>query len=611
MVKQYGGGDMCGIIGYVGDRPALPILSRGLSNLEYRGYDSAGIALTGPELTVYKKSGEVSALQSILPKSTDHRQGIGHTRWSTHGPPTDENAHPHTDPSGRVAVVHNGIIENYEALREELVGNTFTSGTDTEVIAHLIAAELDGGAAPKAAVEAAVDRLDGTYGLVVTIAGVNELYATRQDSPLVVGHGTDGVFIGSDVTAFLEHTRDVSYLEDGDFAVLSEDGLTLYREGEPVEPVIERLEYEANAAEKSGYDHYMLKEIHEQPRALRQTISGRIDIDKGGVDIDIDLPDAYIDSIEEIQIVACGTSNYAGRYAASLLESVVDVRTTVEVASEYEFTGGRDPWRTLVVAVTQSGETADTLSAIRRAKRAGARTLAVTNTLGSTIVRETDDSVFIRAGPEIGVAATKTFASQVATLTLLAVSIGRTRGTLPYGEATELLESLRQLPNAVQSVLDREAAVKATADEYADSDAFFFIGRQLGRPVALEGALKLKEISYDHAEGFAAGELKHGPIALITESTPVLALLTTGTRPSETLNNVREVAARGAPVIGLATDSKGQSSSLDTELSVPETGMLEPLVANVYLQLFAYHVANKKGRSIDKPRNLAKSVTVE
>ncbi|MFC6874571.1 glutamine--fructose-6-phosphate transaminase (isomerizing) [Halobellus marinus] len=605
---------MCGIIGYIGDRPALPILSTGLANLEYRGYDSAGVALTGAEFSVFKKSGEVSQLQGILPDTTEHQQGIGHTRWSTHGPPTDENAHPHTDCSGRVAVVHNGIIENYDALREELSEHSFGSDTDTEVIPHLIEAELDSGAEPRAAVEAALGRLEGTYGLVVTIAGVDELYATRQDSPLAIGHGDDETFIGSDVTAFLEHTRDVTYLDDGDFAVIDDAGVSIYRDDELVEPSIEQLSYEADAAEKSGYEHYMRKEIHEQPRALRQTISGRLDPENGRVDLEIDLPQEYLRSVEEIQIVACGTSNYAGRYAAALLESAVDVRTTVEVASEYEFVGGRDPWRTLVIAVTQSGETADTLSAIRKASRAGARTLAVTNTLGSTIVRETDESVFIRAGPEIGVAATKTFASQVATLTILAVYIGQTRGTIQYDTAVELVSSLQQLPSAVQTALDREKEVRAVATEFTEKDAFFFVGRHLGRPVALEGALKLKEISYDHAEGFAAGELKHGPLALVTAETPVLAILTNGARPIETANNVKEVQARGAPVVGItsaSTQNAAESLNLHTEFPVPEMGPLEPLVGNVYWQLFAYHVANNRGRSIDRPRNLAKSVTVE
>ena len=600
---------MCGIIGYLGDSEALPILTTGLQNLEYRGYDSAGVALGGDDLTVYRRAGEVEALSSILPASAPQTRGIGHTRWSTHGPPTDENAHPHTDESGRVAVVHNGIIENYEELREQLSDCTFTSDTDTEVIPHLIAAELDAGASPKAAVQQAASQLAGSYAIVVTIASVDSLFAIREDSPLVVGHGTDGTFLGSDVTAFLDHTQRVTYLDDGDLAVIDHDGLSLYRGDQLVDFEVEELEWEADAAEKGGYDHYMRKEIHEQPRALRQTISGRVDTEQGHATLDIELPTEYLDSLEEIQLVACGTSYYAATYAAELFESLADVRTTVEVASEYEFSTSRDPWRTLVIAVTQSGETADTLSAIRTASRAGARTLGVTNTLGSTITREVDDTVFIRAGPEIGVAATKTFASQVATLALLVVLIGRKRGSLSTDRAISVLESIRGLPGAVQQVLDREAVVQETAETYADSDAFFFIGRRLGHAVSLEGALKLKEISYDHAEGFPAGELKHGPLALVTEETPILAVLTDGARPEATLPNVREVQARDAPVIGAVGDVA--TSALDVRFPVPDLGVMEPLVTNVYWQLFAYHVANLKGRSIDKPRNLAKSVTVE
>ncbi|MEF8783562.1 MAG: glutamine--fructose-6-phosphate transaminase (isomerizing) [Haloarculaceae archaeon] len=603
---------MCGIVGYVGSSSALPILSEGLSNLEYRGYDSAGVALANEDVSVYKRAGRVEALQAALPDSAGETRGVGHTRWSTHGPPTDENAHPHTGCTGEVAVVHNGIIENYDDLRTDLeaAGHTFTSETDTEVVPHLIEAELDSGTPPLDAVRAAADRLEGSFAIVVTIAGVDELFAIRRDSPLVIGHGEDGTFLASDVTAFLEHTRTVTYLEDGDVAVLGREGASIYRAGEQVDVEAEILEWEADAAEKGGYEHYMLKEIHEQPRALRQTLSGRVDLDAGRAELELELPAEYLNSIEEIQIVACGTSNYAGRYAATLFESLADVRTTVEIASEYDFSGGRDPWRTLVIAVTQSGETADTLSAIRAADRAGARTLAVTNTLGSTVTREVDDSLFIRAGPEIGVAATKTFASQVATLSLLSVYVGRERESLSSDRAVDVLESLRGLPGAIQQVLDREAAVREVAEEYADSDAFFFVGRHLGRPVALEGALKLKEIAYDHAEGFAAGELKHGPLALVTERTPVLAVLSDGSRPAETLNNVKEVQARGADVIGAASSDIG-SDYLDVSLSVPDVGVLEPLVTNVYWQLFAYHVANSKGRSIDKPRNLAKSVTVE
>jgi len=541
---------MCGIVGYVGKHEALPYLSKGLSNLEYRGYDSAGIALVNADIDVYKRAGEVSELQSALPEGSSDGIGIGHTRWSTHGPPTTANAHPHTDEHERVAVVHNGIIENYERLRAELTDRTFTSETDTEVIPHLVSYYLDQGAKPQQAIEKALGRLEGSFAVVISFAGHETLYAMRQNSPLVLGHADHGTFLASDVTAFLEQTREVTYLADGELAVVAPDSVTVYADGNQVSLERQTLDWEADAAEMGGYDHYMLKEIHEQPRALRQTLSGRINTEDGKVDLDIELPTEYLNSLEEVQFVACGTSNYAAQYAATLVESLAEVRTSVHIASEYEFSGGRDPWRTLVVAVTQSGETADTLSAIRTAAKAGTRTLAVTNTLGSTVTRVVDESVFIRAGPEIGVAATKTFASQVATLALLATYIGRQRGTLSSQRAVEILESLHGLPGAIQQVLDTDDHVAEVATEYADSEAFFFIGRKLGYPVALEGALKLKEISYDHAEGFAAGELKHGPLALVTQQTPVLAVLTDGTRPTETMNNIKEVQARGAEVIG-------------------------------------------------------------
>ena len=600
---------MCGIIGYAGEREAMPILSQGLENLEYRGYDSAGVALLDQTIDVYKREGRVAEMQAALPDTASQVRGVGHTRWSTHGPPTDENAHPHTSEDGTVAVVHNGIIENYATIKADLAGHTFTSDTDTEVVVHLIEDELHDGQAPLDAVRAAVDRIEGSFALVVAIAGVKELFAARQDSPLVVGYGEHGTFLASDVTAFLEHTRAVSYLENGDVTVVGREGATVYRDGGQVDPERRQLEIEADAAEKGGYDHYMLKEIHEQPRALRQTISGRLDPERGAVELDLGLPSEYLASLQEVQFVAAGTSNYAGRYGAELLESLADVRTSVHVASEYRFGGGRDPWRTLVVAVTQSGETADTLSAIDEAARAGARTLAVTNTLGSSVTRATDDSVFIRAGPEIGVAATKTFASQVATLAALAVRIGRQRG-LAADRATQVVNALQGLPGAVQQVLDRSDQLAGIAESYADSEAFFFVGRRLGHPVALEGALKLKEISYDHAEGFPAGELKHGPLALVTADTPVLAVLTAGARPHETLNNVKEAQARAAPVIGASSLPEAEEY-LDERLPVPELGLLEPLVTNVYWQLFAYYVAKSKGRDIDKPRNLAKSVTVK
>ena len=619
---------MCGIIGYIGQlheggeakgatdggppESVGGIVHRGLKNLEYRGYDSAGVALVGPTsgLTVAKRSGEVDALP--VPDVPDATLGVGHTRWSTHGPPTDANAHPHTDEAGEVAVVHNGIVENYETLKAELSDHEFTSDTDTEVIPHLLAEALaaDPDADLLAAVRRVEDRLEGSYAICAVREGDDRVVVARRGSPLVLGCGEDASFVASDVTAFLEHTRDVTYLEDGDVASVRADGVSVFHDGEPVDRGTERVTWEADAAEKGGYEHYMRKEIHEQPEALRQTIAGRLDIDAGDADLDVSFPPGFLADLEEIQIVACGTSNYAGQYAAQLFEELSGVRATVEIASEYEFGAGRSPDRTLVVAVTQSGETADTLGAVRRANAAGARTFAVTNTLGSTVTREVDGTAFIRAGPEIGVAATKTFASQVATLAMLAVAIGRDRGALAASDARTVLEDLQRLPGAVQQVLDEEPAVLEAAREFQDSEAFFFVGRALGVPVAFEGALKLKEISYDHAEGFAAGELKHGPLALVTPDTPVLAVLTEAGRARETMNNVTEAQTRGAPALGCVSAGR-EYATLDASFTVPDVGIVEPLVANVYLQLFAYHVANEKGRPIDKPRNLAKSVTVE
>ncbi len=600
---------MCGIIGYIGTGDVLGIVQQGLQNLEYRGYDSAGIALNNGSLSVYKREGDVETLRSACPTDSTATSAIGHTRWSTHGPPTDVNAHPHTSCDGDVAVVHNGIIENYETLQAELSTHTFRSDTDTEVIPHLIEARLAAGESPLQAIESTTEQLAGSFAFVVTIAGDERLFAVRKDSPLVVGHSEDGQYLGSDVPAFVEHTKTVSYLEDGDIAVLSPNKVEVYRNGRLIDLERTTVDWEASAAEKGGYEHYMRKEIHEQPTALRQTISGRIDTEAGSVDLELDLDASYLQSLEAIQIVACGTSYYAGEYAARLLESLAEIQTTVTVASEYTTTGSQDTWNTLTIAVTQSGETADTLSALRTAASAGGKTLAVTNTLGSTVTRVADESCFIRAGPEIGVAATKTFVSQVATLALLSVYIARQRETLTPGKATSHLEALRSVPGAIQQVLDAEARITAVAEEYAESDAFFFIGRHLGYPVSLEGALKLKEISYDHAEGFPAGELKHGPLALVTENTPVLAVLTDGAQPEKTHNNIKEVQARGAPVIGCS--SLNDDRLLDEQFAVPDVGLFEPLVANVYWQLFAYHVAASKGRPIDKPRNLAKSVTVE
>ena len=606
---KYGGDNMCGIVGYVGEENAVPILAEGLKNLEYRGYDSVGIAITDDTVEIYKQTGTISDLD--LPDESKSTMGVGHTRWSTHGLPTDVNAHPHVDCTGQVAVVHNGIIENYEPLKEELRerGHEFVSDTDTEVVPHLIEEELE-----KVdffeAVRRVVNVLEGSYALAIFVKGREGIIVARSGSPLLIGRGDGENFVASDVTAFLRHTKEVSYLEDGDFAWITRDDVEVYHEGESIHRPITTVDWEADAAEKSGYEHYMLKEIHEQPQSLRQTISGRLDVVNGTVDLDVSLPDEYLRSLEEIQIVAAGTSYHAGLYVQKLLEKHAEVRTTVKVASEYEFNGGRDPWRTLVIAITQSGETADTLAAIRKASKRGAKTLAITNTVGSTVTRESDDTLYIHAGPEISVAATKTFASQVSTLAMFTVYVGRVRETLSSERASEILESVRGLPGAIQQVLDAEHRVKKVAEKYVAGDAFFYIGRNLCHPVALEGALKLKEISYDHAEGFPAGELKHGPLALVTERTPVFSILTTGSNFADTLNNIKEVESRSAPVVAISSN-KEIRKHVDDYFETPESGEMEPLVANVYLQLFAYHVANLKGQNIDKPRNLAKSVTVE
>ncbi|SFC40931.1 glutamine--fructose-6-phosphate transaminase [Halobiforma haloterrestris] len=600
---------MCGIVGYVGvdgGADALEVLLNGLSTLEYRGYDSAGVALANASLSVHKSEGELSELRSTLPEESlrGERTGIGHTRWSTHGPPSDANAHPHTDAEGRVAVVHNGIVENYQELRDELTdaGVSFDSETDTEVVPHLIASHLETGDDPERAFRRAIDRLEGSYAIAAVVAGGDEIFAARNESPLVVGVGDDGHYLASDVPAFIDHTDRVIYVDDGEFVRLSATGRRITdADGEVVEKPVETVDWDAEDTGKSGYDHYMLKEIHEQPTALRQCLRGRVDELAG----EITLED--LDGLEHdgpIQFVACGTSYHAAVHAATICRER-GMRANAYVASEYAADRIPVDGETLVVGVTQSGETADTLRALREAKRSGARTLAVTNTVGSSVTRVCDDTLYIRAGPEIGVAATKTFASQQIALTLLA---GQLNGGLSY----DAIEALRSVPDQVQTVLDTSDA-KAVAEELVGSDAFLFIGRGLAYPVALEGALKFKEITYEHAEGFAAGELKHGPLALVTDETPVFAVVTgDGETARKTISNIKEVEARDAPVV-VVTDGRSEAERYaDYVLEIPATDDVgAAVVANVQLQLVSYWVANLMGRSIDKPRNLAKSVTVE
>ncbi len=597
---------MCGIIGCVGrDGETLETLVHGLSKLEYRGYDSAGVALTGDGETVEisKKAGELDDLRAALEEYAPAGEvGIGHTRWSTHGPPTDENAHPHQDCTGRVAVVHNGIIENYQALRDELAtsGHTFRSDTDTEVLPHLVEEGLDSGLDPDAAVRQALTRVDGSYAVAVVVAGVDAVFAARNDSPLVLGEDDDAVYLASDVPAFRDFTDRVVYLADGEFARLDGEGWTVTNiDGETVEKTVDTVDWDPEEAGKSGYDHFMLKEIHEQPRALRQCLRGRVEELGGNIEVG-DLGDL---SPTGVQFVACGTSYHAALYGAQLFQQA-GIPAQAFLASEYA-SSPPPIGDALVIGVTQSGETADTLSALREADKRGARTLAVTNTVGSTAARECDHVFYIRAGPEIGVAATKTFASQLAALNLLVLAMAG-------GNARDIVPALRDLPGDVQALLD-DSNAEAIAEVYEDSSAYFFIGRGYHYPVALEGALKMKEISYKHAEGFAAGELKHGPLALVTEETPVFAVVTgDGESARKTIGNVKEVEARNAPVVAVTDGASEVERYADHVLRVPETHpRAASVLANVQLQLVSYHVAKRLGRSIDKPRNLAKSVTVE
>jgi glucosamine--fructose-6-phosphate aminotransferase (isomerizing) len=593
---------MCGIVGCIGDLDVPERLLTGLEHLEYRGYDSAGVAIrTTGGLFVRKTAGEVGDLRSEWTSFPQGAAGIGHTRWSTHGPPTDANAHPHTSCGGDVAVVHNGVVENYEYLRDRLSGegHEFGSDTDTEVVPHLIESYRSEGYDNRAAIRRAVDDLEGSYALGILVDGDPALYAARNDSPLVIGVADDARFLGSDVPAFLERTERAVYLHDGDVAELFPgDHRIVDADGRRVERPVKTVEWVHEETRKGRHDHYMKKEIDEQPSAVESTIEGRID---GSLSME-GFPE-YLPDVSEVHFVACGTSYHAALYGRQLLLER-GVPASVSLASEYAATPLPVREDTLVVGVTQSGETADTLRALRTAQEKGARTLALTNVRDSTADRECDDAMYIRAGPEIGVAATKTFSSQVATLLLFVEAVaGEDEDT------TDRLTALSALPEQLGEVLGGNEAA-TVGRRYADSEGFFFIGRGVDHPVAMEGALKLKEISYEHAEGFPAGELKHGPLALVTPNTPVIAVLS-GRQDHETLTNVEEVAARGAPVIAV-TNRDDLSETVDDVLPFPESHPhVAPVLANVQLQLFAYHTADELGRPIDKPRNLAKSVTVK
>ncbi|WP_423747129.1 glutamine--fructose-6-phosphate transaminase (isomerizing) (plasmid) [Haladaptatus sp. SPP-AMP-3] len=599
---------MCGIIGCAGDGgDMVPTLLNGLSKLEYRGYDSTGLAVSDSAIRVVKREGDLDELVGTVDSEFDRggAAGIGHTRWSTHGKPSDENAHPHTDCAGRVAVVHNGIIENYQLLRDELraLGHEFESETDTEVVPHLIGHYLDTGATRRDAFRRAVEKLDGSYALAVIFDDHDRVMATKKDSSLVLGVG-DGTYVASDVTALVGHTDTVVHLHDGEFAFLTDDGYTIVDgNGTPQSKTGTEIEWDAESVTKGSHDHYMRKEIHEQSNALRECLRNRFSM---GDSVSLDaIEDGY--RPESVHLVACGTSYHAALYGAKLLRKR-GIPAQAYLASEYALSPPPVRDGTLVVGVTQSGETADTLGALRTATAEGARTLALTNVVDSTAARECDDALYIRSGPEISVAATKTFASQLVTLVLFALqSAGG-----PSAETERFVSALTELPGHVQRLLETTASA-TTARRLADSSSYFFIGRGLQYPVALEGALKMKEITYEHAEGFAAGELKHGPLALVTEDTPVfVSVVGDDETAKKTVANAKEVKARGAPLVAVTDGVSSVDRFADEVLTIPRTNRtLAPILVNVQYQLLAYHTADHLGRDIDKPRNLAKSVTVE
>lgn len=601
---------MCGIVAYIGEGKAGPVLFDTLKRLEYRGYDSAGVAVkTNGEIEVIKSAGRIGDLEKIYISlgSPGDRMGIGHTRWATHGRPSDRNAHPHT--SGEIAIVHNGIIENYLELRELLteMGFEFQSETDSEVLAHLINMYYQGDLAE--AVVKALARVEGSYAMAVLAASSSYLVCARKDSPLVIGMGEGSIYVASDVPALLPYTRDVVRMRDGEIARLYGDRIEVSDlAGMPHSPEIERINWDMDAAEKGGYPHFMLKEIHEQPRALRETIAGRISEIDGDVRLDLGMNDEEMQSLERVTIIACGTSYHAGMIAKYLFPRAAGLPVDVEVASEFQHLQIRP--RSLVLGITQSGETADTLMALKKAKTCGVRSLAITNVVGSTVTQLVDGTIYTRCGPEIGVAATKTFTSQIMALFLLAIRLGRARGYLSPDQARKMLIELTRLPGLVQMVLEKRERIKEIAELYAGASCYFFIGRDYLYPISLEGALKMKEIAYIPSEGYAGGELKHGPLALITDKTPLVALATCGKKIQ---SNIKEVRARGADVIALATEGDpdiGKVASVVIEL--PETRpAFSAVLCTVVVQLLSYYTADKLSQPIDKPRNLAKCVTVE
>ncbi len=611
---------MCGIVAYIGKQDAYPIIIKGLQRLEYRGYDSAGVALLNGSLNVYKKAGKVSDLAAFVKdKNLSGVVGMGHTRWATHGEPNDRNAHPHFSQSKDFAIIHNGIIENYASIKVELVkqGHTFESDTDTEVLVHLIEEiYVKADVALEEAVRLALGEVVGAYAIVILSKNdPNKLIAARKGSPIVVGIGKDEFFVASDATPIVEYTKNVAYLNDGEVAVIADGKLTVKTIGNEIKiPFVQELEMKLEALEKGGYEHFMLKEIYEQPRSIADSMRGRFDSRNGTLKLGgLREFETKIVNAKRIIIIACGTSWHAGMVAEYLIEDLARIPVEVEYASEFRYRNPVIYEDDVVIAISQSGETADTLAAIEMAKSKGATIFGVCNVVGSSIPRATHAGSYTHAGPEIGVASTKAFTAQVTVLTLLALQIAHKRGSIAESRFRQILNELEAIPQKVEKALQSNDKILAIAQEYKNARNFLYLGRGYGFPVALEGALKLKEISYIHAEGYPAAEMKHGPIALIDAEMPVVVIATKHGSYEKVVSNIQEVRARKGKIIAIVTEGDTQVKELaDYVIEIPETDeILVPLVSVVPLQLLAYHIAVLRGCNVDQPRNLAKSVTVE
>jgi len=614
---------MCGIIGYLGSKPVVPELIDGLRRMEYRGYDSAGVALVSEQgIELRRSAGKLANLErTIESEPVDGIYGVGHTRWATHGRPTEENAHPHRDCTGRIVVVHNGIIENYLELKNELQrqGHDFKTETDTEIVAHLVEREMKNDGLENA-VRRALKLMRGMFALVLVSAEDPEkIVAVRNGPPIVVGLGKDEFFVASDIPAILSHTRDVVFLGDEEMAVITRSGVdfTDY-EGRAVSKTTQRVMWDPIAAEKGGHKHFMLKEIYEQPTSARDTILGRVSLDRGQIFLeDLNISDDKLRALQKVTIIACGTSWHAGLVGKYLIESLAHVPVEVDYGSEYRYRNPIVSGNELAIVITQSGETADTLAALRESKRKGASSIAICNVVGSMATREADGTVYTHAGPEIGVASTKAFTSQLVALQILALHMAQVRETISPSEARRHIEQLLQLPHAIEQAIRASAAIERIAEKFYNRTDFLFLGRGINYPIALEGALKLKEISYIHAEGYPAGEMKHGPIALIDERMPIVAIAPDDHVFEKMVGNVQEAKARGGSVIAITSEGDSRMAAIldpknDVLLAMPRTAdMLTPVVMTIPLQLLAYHIAVRRGCDVDQPRNLAKSVTVE